>query len=150
MSITARKIILAFAALGILWVGIAGYKALVRSGKKRPASLAIRPITEVEVITAKRQNILTHLTGYGTVRGKREVLIIPEVGGKIVSINPNFKSGKTVKKAETLFMVDTQTIHVRIDQIEAEISKLDAQIQSINQEAVNTKRNLEIITDNVN
>ena len=150
MSITARKIILACAALGILSVGIAGYKALVRSGKKRPISQAKRPITEVEIITAKRQNVLTHLTGYGTVRGKREVLIIPEVGGKIISISPNFKSGYTVRKDEPLLAIDTQATRVRIDQTKAEISKLRAQIQSINQESLNLKRNLEIITDNVN
>lgn len=149
-SNTARKIILALTALGILLVGIAGYKALVRSGKKRPTSQPKRLITEVETITVKRENVLTHLTGYGTVRGKREVLIIPEVGGKIISISPNFKSGKTVGKDEHLFAIDSQTTRVKIDQIKAEISKLRAQIQSINQEADNTKRNLEIITDNVN
>jgi RND family efflux transporter MFP subunit len=148
-SKTARIVILALGGIAILWLGVAGYKALIRSGEKRPPVQTGRPVTEVEIITAKRGNVLTHLTGYGTVRGKREVLITPEVGGKIVSINPHFESGKIVRKGETLFAIDTSTIKVRIDQINGEISRLQAQIQTINQEAENIRRNLEIAADNV-
>lgn len=145
----ARIFILAFGGIVILWLGVAGYKALIRSEKKRTPIQAGRPVTEVDIITAKRGDVLTHLTGYGTVRGKREVLITPEVGGKIVSINPHFESGKMVRKGETLFTIDTRTIKVHIDQIKGEISRLEAQIQTINQEAENIRRNLEIVADNV-
>ena len=79
-STLTRRFILAFICVAILWAGVAGYKVLTRSGKKRPPVKEDRLITEVQVVTAKREDILSHLTGYGTVRGKREVLIIPEVG----------------------------------------------------------------------
>jgi RND family efflux transporter MFP subunit len=144
-----RISILSFGGVVILWLGVSGYKALIRSGEKRLPVQAERPVTEVDLITVKRGDVLTHLTGYGTVRGKREVLITPEVAGKIVSVNPHFESGKKVKKGETLFAIDTRTIKVRLDQIKGEISRLEAQIETIKQEAENTKRNLEIVADNV-
>ncbi len=144
-----RKFILAFLTLAILWAGVAGYRALTRGGKMRPTVKTEPPVTEVKVITVKREDVPTRLSGYGTVRGKREVLIIPEVGGKIVFISPHFESGKRVGKSETLFTIDTRAIKVRIDQIQGEISRLKARIQTMNQEAENIKRNLEIIIDNV-
>lgn len=148
-SAIIRKFILAFLTVAILWGGVAGYRALTRGGKKRFTIKAELPAADVKIMTVKRGNVSTHLTGYGTVRGKREVLIIPEVGGKIVFINSNFESGKRVKKAETLFTIDTRSIKIQIDQIKGEISRLKARIQIINQEAVNIKRNLETVIDNV-
>ena len=148
-SAIIRKFILAFLTLAILWAGVSGYRALTRGGKKRPTVDVGPPITEIKVLTVKREDVSTRLSGYGTVRGKHEMLIIPELGGMIVSISSNFESGKRVGKSETMFTIDTRSIKIRSDQIKGEISRLQAQIQTTKQEAVNIKRNLETINDNV-
>ncbi len=148
-SAVIRKIILVFLSIVILLLGIKGYKALLRSGKKTTPIEMSPPQVEVTILTVEPRETPTYLSGYGTVRGKREVLIIPEVEGKITSISPNFKSGKTVKKHEPLFTVDTRAIKIRIEQIKGEIAKLLAQIDTTRQEAENIKRNLEIVKENV-
>ena len=103
-----RKVILAALSLIILWIGISGYRALVRKGKAQLPVTTNNSATKVTTITVDYAQISNNLTGYGTVRGKREVLLIPEVGGNIVSINPQFADGKPVKKDEILFSIDTR------------------------------------------
>jgi len=135
--------------LAILWLGVGGYRALVRKEKKQ-LPIDPEPIkTEVKVMAAKLEKAPATIVGYGIVRGKREVLITPEVGGQISFMNPNFEAGKRVKKGDALFTIDTQAIKILIDQIEGEISRFTAQIRTANQEAENINRNLEIITENV-
>ncbi len=148
-SAVTRKVILGCLSLVILWVGIGGYRALVRQGKNQLPVKANSSDTKVKTITIEYARLSTNLTGYGTVRGKREVLLIPEVGGNIVSINPGFADGKMVKKGETLFTIDTREIKIRITQIEAELSRLKIQIDKTSQEAENIRQNLRIAAENV-
>ncbi len=93
-----RKIILSLLSVVIFGVGIKGYQRLAQDKKKIISKNTNTSAHKVKVISVVYQHVATKLTGYGTVRGKREVVVISEVGGKIVWMNPNFESGKRIKK----------------------------------------------------
>ena len=66
------------------------------------------------------------VVGYGTVRPKHEVDIIPQVSGKLVFAHDDLAVGKTIAAGETLFEIDQALYQSRVAQAEAEKRRLEA------------------------
>ena len=66
------------------------------------------------------------VVGYGTVRPKHEVDIVPQVSGKLVYVHEDLAVGKTIAAGETLFAIDPALYTSRVAQAEAEKRRLEA------------------------
>ena len=60
--------------------------------------------------------------GSGTVRPVREVTLMPQVGGKISSVDPAFRSGKRVQAGQTLLQIEPQDYQYRIEVALADVA----------------------------
>ncbi len=56
--------------------------------------------------------------GSGTVRPGAEVAVVPQVGGRVVWVDPGFKSGGRVRASQTVFRIEE--VHYRFRVLEAE------------------------------
>src|ERR1700735_254207 len=61
------------------------------------------PPTAISVVTAKPANVPQALTGIGSIEAVHQVLVAPEVAGRIVQIF--FESGATVKSGDPLIQL---------------------------------------------
>lgn len=61
------------------------------------------PPTAISVVTAKTANVPQSLTGIGSIQAAHQVLVAPEVAGRIVQIF--FESGATVKSGDSLIQL---------------------------------------------
>ncbi len=60
--------------------------------------------------------------GSGTVRPSAEIDIVPQVGGRVVWVDPGFKSGGRVKAGQPLFRIEEVHYQFRVQEAEANLA----------------------------
>ncbi len=60
--------------------------------------------------------------GSGTVRPGAEVAVVPEVGGRVVWVDPGFKSGGRVRAGQTVFRIEEVHYRFRVQEAEANVA----------------------------
>jgi multidrug efflux pump subunit AcrA (membrane-fusion protein) len=91
-------------------------------------------IPRVDVLTVTPTEADVPVVGYGTVRAKNQVDIVPQVSGQLVHVHRNLAVGKVIPKGELLFEVASDVYEARVKQVEAEIRGLDATLARHGQE----------------
>ncbi len=131
-------------ALILIAAGVGGYQ-FVCAMKKPPAQSAAGEIAlRVQATTLRAEDLPVSLRGYGTVRARDRVNLSAEVGGMIVAIHPRLETGEIILAGDLLFKVDPRTYALRLEQAKADIERLEAQIDRIDQQQTNDKRRLEL------
>ncbi|MGB6230209.1 MAG: efflux RND transporter periplasmic adaptor subunit [Litorimonas sp.] len=84
-----------------------------------------RPFTPLAVVadTAKRQDVRLVVTTQGEARPQTEINLVPQVGGKIVYVAPNFIEGGIFRRGETLVRIDPSDYQVAISRAEANVAQ---------------------------
>ena len=77
--------------------------------------------------------------GYGTVRPKNQVNIVPEVGGKLIYSHSALAQGNIIPAGELIFEIDPTIYEARVNQVKAEIRGLEAGLNRHEQEIINLK-----------
>jgi RND family efflux transporter MFP subunit len=72
--------------------------------RQRPAFAG--PMMVVDVIPVEQQDYQVRLQSYGTVQPRIKSTLIAQVGGQIVSVNPNVRGGGFFEKGDVLASVD--------------------------------------------
>jgi RND family efflux transporter MFP subunit len=82
------------------------------------------PLMVVDALTINRRDYQVTLESYGTVQPRTKTTLIAQVGGQIVSINPNVRDGGFFEKGDVLASIDSRDYQadVRI----AEATMMDA------------------------
>jgi len=63
---------------------------------------------------ARRDTVQLEVTTQGEVRPQIEIDLVPQVGGKIVFVSPNFIEGGIFKKGETLLRIEDADFQVAV------------------------------------
>ena len=121
--------------LGVVVLVVAGLMTwyLVEQ-KTKPATLPpARSAPSVLVHTVKNQSRPTRITGYGNVRAARRINLSPQVGGRVVEINPQLVAGGTLAAGATVLKIDptdydlaVQLAQTGVRRAEASLSRVDA------------------------
>lgn len=82
---------------------------------------------------ARRDDVQLEVRTQGEVRPQVEIDLVPEVGGKIVYVSPNFIEGGIFRKGETLLRIEDSDFNVAV--IRAEASVAQAQQALVREEA---------------
>jgi len=112
-----------FICIIILGFGLYGMAKLAGL-KKPPAEVAVkeRPI-RVEALTIQYQDIPVFITSYGEVRALTEVMIAPEVSGRVVMTHPRLDVGEIVPAGETLFQIDATNYQASLAEARASVQQ---------------------------
>ena len=112
-----------FACILILGFGLFGMSRLADL-KKPPAEKVVteRPV-RVEAMTVQARDIPVLITGYGEARAQKEVMIAPEVSGRIVTIHPRLDMGETISADETLFKIDDTNYQAALAEAQAAVQQ---------------------------
>jgi len=112
-----------FLTVGILVLGIFLTFILIISRKppQRAEQQAIAPLVKVKQMNVR--DIQMVIRGYGTVKPKVQVEIIPQVSGKVVSVHPRFKAGGFIGANEQLLKIDPRDYELAVQQTEAVVAE---------------------------
>ena len=119
MNMSSRKGLLVAAAILAGSVGLAAFLVSLAPEPERREPPPQIPFAQTGQATAGDGAIPVH--GAGTVRPSAEVDIIPQVGGKVVWIDPGFQSGGRVAAGQTLFRIEEEDYLYRVREAEAEL-----------------------------
>ncbi len=94
-------------------------------------------VPEVAVMPATRRSLSEPIVGYGNVRPKNQINIIPEVNGKLTKAHKNLAQGNIIPEGELLFEIDDTVYKARMHQAQAEVRSLETALQRHDQEQRN-------------
>ena len=138
-----QKIFIILAVL-VLAIGVGSTKWLIENRPEPETVTPPEPRRFVRTMFLKKQDKTFWVKGFGTVRPKTELSIVPEVSGKVVERSPGFRTGGFIKKGDLLFQIDPADYRLAIERRKAEIAQLRADIARLRQEEKNHQADLDI------
>jgi multidrug efflux system membrane fusion protein len=113
-------------AITLLILGGLGYIGWTALQQKQAAHRAARPDLAVPVLAAtpRIQDVPVYLDGVGAVRALNNVLVRPQVDGKLIAVN--FTEGQDVKKGDVLGEIDPVLYKAQFDQAVAKKAQDEA------------------------
>ncbi len=120
-----RRVILAMLALLI----VAGFAVLTRvviKMNEKPEERK-KPFNTLAVMAdyAVSDDVALSVQAQGEARAQTEIDLVPEVGGKVVYVSPNFIDGGIFKKGETLIRIDDSDYKVNVIRAEASVAQAE-------------------------
>jgi len=121
----ARRVILGVLALVIIAVFYFVTQGIIKSYSKPEERNRTIPSFSVRGEYASAKDIQLSLAVQGEARATTEIDLVPEVGGKIVYISPNFIDGGIFKKGETLVRIDDSDYKVSVIRAESGVAQAE-------------------------
>ena len=92
--------------------------------RKEPEILA--PLVKVERLD--RRDIQMVIRGYGTVSPRVQVEIVPQVSGKVVWVNPQFKAGGFIRSGEQILKIDPRDYDLAVRQANSAVAEAQVKL----------------------
>ena len=150
-----QKIFIILAVL-VLAIGGGVTKWLIDNRPELETVTPPAPRRFVRTILLRKQDKTFWVKGFGTVRPKTELSVVPEVSGKVVERSPGFRTGGFIRKRGLLFQIDSADYKLAIERREAEIAQLRADMARLRQEEKNhqadlniAERHMELVTQEI-
>lgn len=143
-KIMSRQKVFIILAVLVLAFGIVITQWLVGNRPEPEVVIAPEQRRFVRTMLMKKQDKTFWVKGFGTVRPKKELSIVPEVSGKVVERSSGFRTGGFIKKGGLLFQIDPADYELAIERRKAEIAQLRADIARLRQEEKNHQADLDI------
>ena len=132
---TGRGLLQALLAIVIVGIGIAGAVAFIMLKKPPERKEQDLKAPLVEVVQLRSKDIPMVVQGYGTVKPKVEVDIIPEVAGKVVYIHPELIVGGLIGANQTILRIDPRDYELAVRQAEASVADAKVLLETEQAEA---------------
>lgn len=132
-------LILAVLALAVLvFVVLKATKPAPRQAKP-PA-----PNLPVQVMEVQPRDLTLKVTGLGTVAPRTPWTALAQVGGEIVFLSENLRSGGVVAKGETLIRIDPRSYRLAVERLDAQVAQAREELRNLEQQKKNLEANLQI------
>lgn len=122
-------------AIIIIGIGVAGAVAFIMLKKPPERKEQDLQAPLVEVVQLRSKDIPMVVQGYGTVKPKVEVDIIPEVAGKVVNIHPELIVGGLIPANQAILRIDPRDYKLAVRQAEAAVADAKVLLETEQAEA---------------
>ncbi|MHC4063299.1 MAG: efflux RND transporter periplasmic adaptor subunit [Planctomycetota bacterium] len=129
-------------ALIALGAGAGALAWLVATRPAPPANAEPPRLPSVAVAQLSPRVFDAPVVGYGTVRPKNQVKIIPQVSGAITDMHPDLAVGKVIRDDAVLFEIDRRAYDSQVLQVKADIKLLETQLERHQREQQNLTERL--------
>jgi RND family efflux transporter MFP subunit len=103
----------------------------------------------VEVFPAKPENVQVVVEAYGTVEPREALLLVAQVRGQIVAIDPGFVEGGFVRSSTILIQIDPRTYKLEVDRSQVQIKQAEAELKRLGQEILNLRARIKIAQSDI-
>ncbi|MCP4246391.1 MAG: hypothetical protein GY778_05010 [bacterium] len=124
-----RRLINGSLALLVVVGGAVTAAVLTATRPAPPANTAPAYLPTVAVHALTPRTFEAPVVGYGTVRPKNQVQIIPQVSGMLTAMCPDLAEGKVIPSGEVLFQIDKRAYESQVIQGKAQVKTLEAQLR---------------------
>ena len=104
-------------------------------------------ITLVEVKNFKEWSGNTTILGSGFIQPENNVIVLPQITGKLIFVSKNMKTGGKVKKGEILFKIASKEYELRVDMAKSKITAAEIQLKMENEKAAVAQEEWELYTE---
>ena len=126
---TSSKIMKVVLPLLVIGLALLAARALMIFAPAVPkVSKDVKP-TFVEVFTARVQDEQAVIVAYGTVQVHQQLIVQPEINGRVVKLNPRVVIGETLSKGTALLQIDPRDYQVAVDEGRASLAKAEFDLQ---------------------
>ncbi len=120
----------AILAVVVLAAGVTTAIVLILA-KDRPQQenpTPVGPLVEVQTVQHRDAPVVVH--GFGTVRPRITVQVVPQVAGTIVEAHPALRAGGFFSDGETLIQIDRTDFDLAVQEAAAQLAEADASIEN--------------------
>jgi RND family efflux transporter MFP subunit len=103
----------------------------------------------VEVFPAKSENVQMVVEAYGTVEPREALILVAQVRGQIVAIDPGFVEGAFARRTTTLIQIDPRSYKLEVDRTNVQIKQAEAELKRLEQEILNLRARIKIAQSDV-
>lgn len=115
--------------LVVLLAGTGGAVALQRAKPKESRAPREKSARLVTASPLTPKSLRARVVGRGVVEPEREVVIVPEVSGKVVHVSKNLIAGGSVTKGEVLLRIDPRSYKQQVDQQQGALKNAELQVE---------------------
>ena len=104
-----------------------GLTYLLVSTKTAPAKIAAgraAPVVLTEIV--RNGPAETIVEGFGTVRAANELRVVPQVGGRVTRVDPQFIAGGTLPAGAVVMEIEPADYEIAVERAEAQLSRVEA------------------------
>jgi RND family efflux transporter MFP subunit len=83
----------------------------------------------VEVIEPIIEDTRVSITETGVIRARNSIALSPQVSGRVIEVSPNLASGGSFEAGDTLFRIDPADYLAAVEQMRAEVARVEADLQ---------------------
>ena len=130
-----RKILRVAMPLLILAGGVGATFGLVSSRSAPEREAVVEKGAAVRVMTVEKGERKAVVSGTGTVRPAREVTVVPQVGGEVVSVSPSFVTGGFFSEGDLMFEIDPADYRLALSRAEAARASAEYELARIESQA---------------
>ena len=135
-GVTPLRVLAQVLIVGVLLAAGVGVAYVLLQQKTAPAQadrLDAAPAVRVLAVDVADRPIT--VVGYGEVRARDRVQVVPQVEGRVVETNPDFVVGGTLPGGSLLLRLDPTDADLAVRQQEAEIRRIEATIRRLGSRA---------------
>ncbi len=121
MPIVSRKGMLTFAILIVGLLAIVALAMLKSTPNRTPRET--KPPVAVDVVTVSPISVVTKIHSQGTVAPKREINLVSQVAGRIMSVADQYANGGFFKAGERLLQIEPQDYKFAVIRAKAQVAK---------------------------
>lgn len=121
--------------LALVLLGVVGMQVLTASKPQLSKHKPPAPVPTVRTIKIETGAQEVRISGEGTVRPLREINLVPEVGGKVVSASDALVNGGQFYKGEILLQIDPEDYQLAVTLAEAKVKDAESLLQLAKEEA---------------
>jgi RND family efflux transporter MFP subunit len=148
MGKVKRRIIHFAVMLIVIGLGVAGFLALTASKPQLKRTKPPVPVPMVRVTKIKTGPKTITIQGEGTVRPLREIELVPQVGGKIVSVSPIMVDGGEFLKGDTLLRIDPTDYELAVTLARAKVKDSESRLKVAEEEAASALEEWKLLYQN--
>lgn len=101
-------------------------------------------VPSVQVLAVQPRIFDSPIVGYGTIRPKRQIKIVPQVSGRLVHVHKDLAPGNFIAKGELLFEIDSHIYEAKVRQAEADIERLEVMLDRHEHERESLENRLQV------
>ena len=130
-------------ALVIIVLGLVVTVVLIKTAKRpeRQAPPPSRPVVAVHEVSPDNEPV--RVLGYGSVRAKRSVDLVPEVRGRVVGKSPHLEPGAAITAGEVLLRIDDTDYVLAAEQARATVAQAEVTLAQAEEEVAVARREWE-------
>jgi RND family efflux transporter MFP subunit len=124
----------------LVLAGIAVLVGLVKLRKPpaRSRPVELPPLVEVQPVTV--EDVRMVVRGYGTVKPKVKVEVVPQVAGRVVHVHDEFLPGGFIEAGSSLLKIDPRDYELAVRQARAAVAEAEVRLETEQAEAEVARR----------